>query len=104
MNDLRRKRPVPMTAEDIDRAAAPAPLGVEAEPRFEDEAAALRRCLAELEDADRQVLAARYERSRPLANIAGETGQTVGYLKQRLMRLRRRLAVCIRKRMQAAAG
>ena len=48
---------------------------------------------------DRQLLAARYERGELLAAVAGRCQQSVGYLKQRLFRLRRRLAKCVRHQL-----
>jgi RNA polymerase sigma factor (sigma-70 family) len=104
MNELRKKRPMTLTASAIELAAPPASSVSDGpgEPRFDEEVSALGRCIAELVDADRQVLAARYERSASLAEIAGQVNQTIGYLKQRLMRLRRRLALCIRKRVLSA--
>jgi DNA-directed RNA polymerase specialized sigma24 family protein len=51
-------------------------------------------------ERDRKVLAARYEREEPLESIARQEKQTMGYIKQRLFRLRRRLARCVRSRLQ----
>jgi RNA polymerase sigma-70 factor (ECF subfamily) len=102
LNELRRKRP-----EALDLSAAePAGSAPEAGPRasFEEELAALRRCLAELPDPDRKLLAGRYERQEPLEIAAANLSQTVGYLKQRLFRLRRRLAECVRRRLGTSSG
>jgi len=95
MNELRRKRPEAMNLSEAQLATGGEP------PRagFEEELAALRRCLAELVEADRALLAARYERQAPLEIVAGELAQSIGYLKQRLYRLRKRLAECVRRRM-----
>jgi len=100
MNELRRKRPAAL-GSDAELAALPAfgspdPGG---EPGFEEELAALRRCLAEVGEDDRSVLNDRYERNEPLASIAARCGQTEGYMKQRLFRLRRRLGECVRRRL-----
>ncbi len=102
LNERRRRRPLPMEPADIERLcdAAVAPGGA-AEPDFAAELAALRQCLADLKEADRRLLAARYERRDPLERIAGAEGQTVGYLKQRLFRLRLRLRACVKKRLGA---
>ncbi|HOX05513.1 MAG TPA: sigma-70 family RNA polymerase sigma factor [Planctomycetota bacterium] len=102
LNELRRKRPEPL---DIS-AAEPAGAAAEAGPRasFEEELAALRHCLAELGEPDRRLLASRYERQEPLEVAAADFSQSIGYLKQRLFRLRRRLAECVGRRLGAAAG
>ncbi|MBE3099876.1 MAG: sigma-70 family RNA polymerase sigma factor [Planctomycetes bacterium] len=102
MNELRRKRPQAMPAawlESLADAVAWATTPAAEDGSFEDELAALRRCLADLDEPDRRVLAARYEGGRHLADIAAEVEQTVGYLKQRFFRLRRRLAECIQRRL-----
>lgn len=106
LNELRRKRPRAVSAACLEaladgRAADPLAVG---ENAFEDELAALRRCLAELPEPDRQVLAGRYTHNRSLADIAGEVRQTVGYLKQRFFRLRRRLAECVERRLAASGA
>ncbi|MHC4914357.1 MAG: sigma-70 family RNA polymerase sigma factor [Planctomycetota bacterium] len=100
MNELRRKRPSALGG-DAELAALPAAgrAGGPAERDFEEELAALRKCMAELGNEDRGVLADRYERGEPLASIAARLSQTEGYIKQRLFRLRRRLAECIRRRL-----
>ena len=95
MNELRRKRPEAMNLSEAQLATG----GEPPHAGFEEELAALRRCLAELAEADRSLLAARYERQAPLEVVAGELAQSIGYLKQRLYRLRKRLAECVRRRM-----
>ncbi|MCY3024304.1 MAG: sigma-70 family RNA polymerase sigma factor [Planctomycetota bacterium] len=96
MNELRRKRPELAACAD----ALPAPsAGGPADASFDEELAALRQCLAELPGPDRTLLAARYERGEPLEKVAADVAQSVGYLKQRLFRLRRRLAECVQRRM-----
>jgi len=104
LNELRRKRP---EAFDFSEAEPPAReddgSGGGDGPRasFEEELAALRRCLAELAEGDRRLLASRYERQEPLEVAATDFAQSVGYLKQRLFRLRRRLGDCVRRRLAA---
>jgi len=99
MNELRRRRPTALGG-DAELAALPGGRAAAPEgPDFEEELAALRRCMAELGADDREVLADRYEREEPLASIAARFGQTEGYLKQRLFRLRRRLAECVSRRL-----
>lgn len=101
MNELRRKRPGLLEHDELERVLdASASTGRDlAAPDFEAQLAALRACLAGLPEDDRALLAARYEHDHPLASVAVQTRQTVGYLKQRLFRLRRRLAACIRQRL-----
>ncbi len=100
LNELRRKRPAYLgsEAELAGLAAAPAEAGV-VPADFNEELAALRKCLAELGAADRDLLARRYERTEPLASIALRCEQSIGYIKQRLFRLRKRLGGCIRRRL-----
>jgi RNA polymerase sigma-70 factor (ECF subfamily) len=100
MNELRRKRPAALGGA-AELAALPGAGGRAgpAEHDFEDELAALRRCMSELSDEDRGVLADRYEKNEPLASIAARLSQSEGYIKQRLFRMRRRLAECIRRRL-----
>ena len=57
--------------------------------------------MGELKDTDRHLLAARYEKRQRLETIAGAEQQTVGYLKQRLFRLRLRLRACVKQRLDA---
>jgi RNA polymerase sigma-70 factor (ECF subfamily) len=106
MNELRRKRPERALA-DVHNSEAGA-RGVDAlaakgnpgETAFDEDLAALRKCLAELGEADRNLLAARYERGEPLEKLAAELTQSVGYLKQRLFRLRKRLGECVQRRLR----
>jgi RNA polymerase sigma-70 factor, ECF subfamily len=106
LNELRRKRPEALDFSGVEPVAS----GPEPGPgaSFEEELAALRKCLAELPEADRQLLASRYQQQEPLEVAAANFSQSVGYLKQRLFRLRKRLAECVRRRLSggltAAAG
>lgn len=101
MNELRRKRPQPTAPEEMTRLAdaQSEPVDGEVNDVFNDQLAALRVCLEEVPAPDRDVLTARYEHGTPLVRIASDSGQSVGYIKQRLFRLRRRLAGCIRRRI-----
>ena len=101
MNELRRKRPQVLDPAHL-QALAPAsetPNPAAPETPFDDRLAALRRCLDELDPSDRAVLAARYGQDGRLAALAEQFRQSVGYLKQRLLRLRRRLSDCLRRRL-----
>ena len=101
MNELRRKRPARMTPDELQDVLESLPSVDSADTplAFDEELVALRLCLAELPESDRALLAARYEHDEPLDNVATRTGQSVGYLKQRLYRLRHQLAKCIRRRV-----
>jgi RNA polymerase sigma-70 factor (ECF subfamily) len=102
LNELRRRRPSVLDPDDVadaaDAAAMRMPAAVDDTP-FEERLAALRFCMGALNASDRRLIAERYETRRPLGEVSVAEGQTVGYLKQRLFRLRRRLAECIRARM-----
>jgi len=96
--ELRRKRPKTLAnfeqlIESIELPGAPVPAA-----EFSDELTALRACIEELPTGLREIVALKYEKEKPLADIAGHTGKTVGYLKQILFRLRKRLGDCIRRR------
>jgi RNA polymerase sigma-70 factor (ECF subfamily) len=104
LNELRRRRPVPVAPEDIERMCEVEPAVVETDAGFDESLTALRLCMGELKESDRVLLAARYERRDPLEKVAAEQQQTVGYLKQRLFRIRARLRACIRRRMGASDG
>ena len=102
MNELRRKRP-----SVVDPSALQEVSGIEAGPgspsedsAFEAELPALRECIKLLPESDRGVLAARYEHDISLAEIAASNGQSAGYMKQRLFRLRKKLEECIQQRMK----
>ena len=97
MNELRRKRPEPMDFQKLEFAGTAPETAARAS--FEEELAALRKCLAELPETDRTLLASRYEHQERLEVVAGKLSQSVGYLKQRLFRLRKRLAGCVRHRL-----
>ena len=102
MNGLRKKRPVLLAAEDLERAAeSVSSKANEQLPEFSEELAALRKCMQELKPPDGQILAERYEEGRSLSQIAAQVKQSVGYIKQRMFRLRRRLAECIKRRIEA---
>ncbi|MHC4201422.1 MAG: RNA polymerase sigma factor [Planctomycetota bacterium] len=97
--ELRRKRPKTMAdfeqfIESVHPPEASAP-----QTEFSDELSALRACIQELPKGSREIVALRYEKGEPLSKLATRTGKTVGYLKQVLFRLRKRLADCIRRRL-----
>jgi RNA polymerase sigma-70 factor (ECF subfamily) len=99
MNELRRKRPESVDLAASEPAGPGGPGGPAERASFDEELAALRRCLESLAGDDRQLLAARYERGESVEALAAALAQSMGYLKQRLFRLRKRLADCVRKRL-----
>jgi RNA polymerase sigma-70 factor (ECF subfamily) len=101
LNELRRKRPMPLSPVDIERVCdTSTDFAVDGENAdFEEALAALRLCKSELKETDRHLLTARYERRESLETIAVLEQQTVGYLKQRLFRLRLRLRACVKRRL-----
>jgi RNA polymerase sigma-70 factor (ECF subfamily) len=97
--ELRKKRP--KTRADFERfiESIETTGPVEHPVSFADELAALRACVEGLPAGLRKIVSLRYERHEPLSTIADRTQKTMGYLKQVLFRLRKRLAECIRRRL-----
>ncbi len=102
LNERRRHSPFALDPADIEKLcdAAPPEADASGEDSFEEALTALRACLAELKERDRRLIAARYERRVPLEQISVEESQSLGYLKQRLFRLRLRLRACVRRRLR----
>lgn len=95
-----------LSGESIERVAGAwaAPGDREdGDDRSERRRAALDRCLEALSRAGRELLDRRYRGSTPLRRIAEETGASEAGLKMRLVRLRRKLADCIRARLSEEA-
>lgn len=63
------------------------------------QAAALQCCLDELQQDHNEMLTLRYREDRPVAEVAGLIGKTVGATKVALMRLRNILRDCVEKRV-----
>jgi RNA polymerase sigma-70 factor (ECF subfamily) len=64
-------------------------------------AEALRRCVAELPEESRRLLALRYEESLKLGEIAGRLHNTLDAVHKALSRLRERLQRCVERRLAA---
>ncbi len=62
---------------------------------------ALRHCLELLTPRNRDLVERRYYRGVPLAEIAQTVGRTVGAIKSALLRIRRELAECVKRRLAA---
>lgn len=98
LNERRLRKPV-TGADQIIAAVfekAPEP-GVE-HPRL----TALRACREGLPETLREMLRLRYEDGLDYSTMAGRMGTEVGAMKVRLMRLRQRLADCVKRRLEGA--
>jgi RNA polymerase sigma-70 factor (ECF subfamily) len=97
--ELRRRRP--KTVENFEQfieSIEPSKTDVP-ETEFSEEVGALRACIQELPEKQREIIVLKYEKGATLADLSDRTGKTVGYLKQVLFRLRKRLADCVRRRL-----
>ncbi len=63
--------------------------------------AALRVCVEELSIPNRELIRRRYTQSESIADLAGAMDKTQSAIKVSLLRIRRRLADCIQKRLAA---
>lgn len=63
---------------------------------------ALDHCLADLPDEARELITERYQNKKPLEKVAENWSTSVGALKQKLMRARAKLKLCISGRVQTA--
>ena len=105
-NELRRRRPAMLGPEQLAAAADGVAVSAAKEAEdatFEDELAALRKCLEPLSHQDRALLEGRYGTQRALKDLASALGSSEGYMKKRLFILRGRLARCIRRRIDGGA-
>lgn len=91
-----RKRPGLLPDAELEELAA-ALVATAVEPRAETEA--LVECLGKLPERSAQLVRRRYFEEASIGQLAGETGQTAASVYQQLSRLRRQLALCIRRRM-----
>lgn len=102
LNELRKRRPRPLAPSDLEALAPAASAPRSGVEDFDERLDALRGCLAELDRPERELLAGRYTDGRRLAEIADAAGQSIGYVKQRLFRVRKRLAECVKRRTRAS--
>ena len=70
---------------------------------FEQRQIALRSCIQNLPDKDREILRAHYESGQPLVEVSHQLGRSIGALKQVLFRVRRALRTCIESRLAEGA-
>ncbi|MEI6233556.1 MAG: sigma-70 family RNA polymerase sigma factor [Planctomycetota bacterium] len=100
MNELRRKRPKSLEPDDLNALPGMSSQSSDSDSgEFDDELTALRSCMSELPEADRQLLADRYDAGTPIADIAARLGLSAEYVKLKLFRLRKTLGDRIRKRV-----
>jgi RNA polymerase sigma-70 factor (ECF subfamily) len=83
-------------------AAQPAELHPLAESATADRLGALRKCLEQLPDRERQLLQLRYFDELKPGTIAGYVERSAGDVRQQLFRLRRALLECIERRLAPA--
>ena len=79
-------------------AARPVPSGESEERRV-----ALRHCLADLPDDQRELISRRYGTGGSVKSIAQQTGKSESAIKMTLLRIRQRLLGCIRRKLRAQA-
>jgi RNA polymerase sigma-70 factor (ECF subfamily) len=82
---------------------APQPDG-EGERTEKDLRKALESCLEDLEQGERALLQRRYADGASIKTLSAEMSSTEGGLKMKLLRLRQRLAACIRSKTATEAG
>jgi len=100
MNELRRKRPKALDSEDLNALPGMSVQNETCESdEFEDELTALRTCMKDLPEADRQLLAERYDAGASIADIAKRLGMSPEYVKLKLFRLRKVLGDRIRRKV-----
>ena len=109
LNELRRKRPKSLDPEVLGGIASAlhatdANAGAEmGAATFDDELMALRECMTDLSETDRQLLAARYEHGTPIAEIAVQLKLSPDYIKLKLFRLRKVLGERIKRKVSGHA-
>lgn len=72
--------------------------------RLDDVQSALRVCLTKLPSDGRALIEGRYLRGRSVSELAGDVGKGLSAVKVSLMRMRRKLAECVKARMTEAAS
>ena len=96
--ELRRRRPLARADFEAFLSSIEPPERTPPRAEFADELAALRACVEQLPPGLREFVSLRYEKEEPLKTLAAKARRTVGYMKQIMFRLRKRLAECIRRR------
>jgi len=90
----RKRQPLPMGEALFDKIAdAAAAMSDEYDARRD----ALRHCIAELDDRDRQLIAHRYHDDQPVREIAEQLGVTTQAIYKAMRRVHEALLACIRR-------
>src|SRR5207248_692703 len=104
LNELRRKRPLALEPEMLGAVSSDDAQSGEGEGApYSDELSALRECMSELSESDRSLLAARYEKGTPVAEIAQKFKLSPDYVKLKLFRLRKTLGERIKRKVSRYA-
>src|SRR5262245_27621334 len=94
-----QRQPAPFAPEAIQALLDAYDRAESAEPPEATEAEALERCLEQLPERSRRLLALRYERSLKLGEIAVQLRTTLDAVHKALSRIRARLQECVRQRL-----
>jgi RNA polymerase sigma-70 factor (ECF subfamily) len=78
--------------------------GESGETPDEDLRLALRDCLSQLPERQRQTIARRYQENIPVRQLAADAGQKESAMKMGLMRIREALRVCIETKLREVAS
>jgi RNA polymerase sigma-70 factor (ECF subfamily) len=100
--DKDTRQPVPFAPEAIQALLDAYDRAERTQPPEALEAEALERCLEQLPERSRRLLALRYERSLKLGEIAAQLRSTFDAVHKALSRIRARLQECVRQRLAAA--
>lgn len=106
LNEMRRKRPLALEPEMLGAVStddSDGPAGEGEGSTYSDELSALRECMADLPEADRTLLAERYEHGTPVAEIAKKMKLSPDYVKLKLFRLRKALGERIKRKVSRYA-
>lgn len=98
----RKREKVHYSSETVSRIAA-AYASPPAENDSRETRAALASCLKELSEEQRRILKNRYNDGNPIRTLANENGRSEVGIKVMLLRLRQRLARCVKSKLKGAA-
>lgn len=101
-NWRRRQKKLPLTLDD-QQLVLLADAAVTVSCEFEDRIHALRQCLQDLNNDNRDLLTERYEMKRPVASIAERLGKSRVTVHKRLNRIHTLLLDCIKGKLEPAS-